>query len=45
MGLYYNWLGVVYIKQRNFEILVMYYIDGGILCISRKICALRIEIL
>jgi hypothetical protein len=35
----FNWLGAAYIKRRNFEILVMYNINGGMLYMSRRTCA------
>ena len=41
----YNWLGAVYIERRNFEISATHNLDGGTLCISRRVCAFRTEIL
>lgn len=41
----YNWLGAMYIKRRNFEILATHYIDGGTLYISGRTYTLRTKIL
>jgi hypothetical protein len=35
-----NWLGVVYLEQCNFEILAIYGINGGTLCMSSRTYAI-----